>query len=124
MPEAAVQHRLNAPARQPGRIMAYAGWKENGACHDHPTISTADFYPSDDMPPNGEIRDAHDAMLRNLCLGNMLLEISPCPVLDQCRELAKLEEWGFLAGQTEEERRKSRARAKKQRYRDASGNHR
>lgn len=104
MPPTANLARVDNPSKQPGRQFAYDDWKEEGLCHDHPTITTDDFYIETlkGRPSNETRKDraAHIQMLRNLC--------ASCPVLQNCTELGRYELWGFLAGMTEEERATAR----------------
>lgn len=107
---------LERPSAQPGIGFAYDEWKERAACHGNPTVkletesgqmidhilTVQDFYPGDEKftRGNSKAKNLHIAMLRRTC--------KQCPVLKNCEELAKVEEWGFLAGLTEEERRRKR----------------
>jgi len=112
---------MEKPSAQPGKEFAYDEWKTRGACHGAPTVkletvtgqmvdhvlTVQDFYPGDENFTRGQskARNLHIAMLRRTC--------ASCPVLQECTELSKVEEWGFLAGYTEEERRRKRRLAAK-----------
>lgn len=102
----------NRPSGQPGRAFSWEPWKLQGACHGHPTVkletedgrmvdhvlTIEDFYVEIGRGRTNKSRKLHFDMLRRVC--------GRCPVLDECRELAAVEDWGFLAGLTETERQK------------------
>lgn len=96
----------NLPARQPGRVFSWDEWKDNGACKG----MTEEFYAVELFPNRSAERVRHIQTLRGICAN--------CPVFKECDELGRVEEYGFLAGLTEDERRKRNNREKKSRYRE------
>lgn len=113
------EEQANAISGQPGRAFAWGAWKERAACANKPVVKleteagqmidhvliVQDFYFDEETHGPGygrgmsRVKKLHLDMLRRVC--------KTCPVKMQCRELAKVEEWGFLAGESESERRKN-----------------
>lgn len=95
---------VNRPARNYGADDAFADWKLNGTCSTNPDLGVDDFY---DLKHKSH---DHIQMLRDVC--------AACPEREKCYELARKEPYGFLAGMTEDERKKLRGREKRHRYVD------